>query len=44
MVISETDLRKAVSIIKEALVEIDTIDEIPGEAADEAGYAAHLED
>jgi ornithine--oxo-acid transaminase len=39
LVISEADLRKAINIIKEALVEIDTLDEVPGEAEDEKGYA-----
>lgn len=44
LVISEEDLRKAIQIIKESLIEIDQIDEVPGEADDEKGYEQHLEE
>ncbi|CED82583.1 ornithine aminotransferase [Phaffia rhodozyma] len=44
LVIAEEDLRKAIQIIKESLQEIDEIDEVPGETADEQGYEAFLDE
>ncbi|KAI0000781.1 pyridoxal phosphate-dependent transferase [Russula compacta] len=44
LVISEEDLQKAIGIIQQALVDLDLLDEIPGEVESEKGFRDELND
>ncbi|KAI9465115.1 ornithine-oxo-acid aminotransferase [Russula earlei] len=44
LVISEEDLEKAIGIIKQALIDLDQLEEIPGEVESEKGFRDELND